>query len=146
MSCAFCSPETTKGRIIIENTFAFAFPTIAPIVPGHVLISPKRHAIYYEDLTFEEKDAIEELRVQLKDALIKAFGAQGFNYAWNEEKIGGQSVPHFHLHILPRKEGDAGVYKYEPREFIYRTTPADERPNSSDDELRDIVSIIQKAL
>ncbi len=120
MSCAFCNNPDLEARIIIKNELAFAFPTNMPIVRGHVLISPIRHVQYYEDLSPDEKAAIEELRLKLKTALQKIFGAEGFNYAWNENKVGGQSVPHFHLHMLPRKEGDAGVHQYEPREFIYR--------------------------
>ena len=121
MDCPFCTSEEIKGRTVAENDFAFAFPTNTPIVPGHLLICPKRHVKYYEETTEAEKQAIEELRVILKDALKKSFGAEGFNYAWNEEKIGGQSVMHFHLHIVPRKEGDEGVHGYEPREFLYRS-------------------------
>ena len=104
----------------------------------------KRHVQYYEDSTREEKIAIEELRNKLKHALKKVFNAQGFNYAWNEEKIGGQSVPHFHLHIVPRKDGDQGVYQYEPREFLYR--PGPRTIASSHEELNEVVEMIKKAL
>jgi diadenosine tetraphosphate (Ap4A) HIT family hydrolase len=120
MNCAFCDNPDVQERIIIEDDFAFAFPTNTPIVPGHILVVPKRHIQYYEELNAEEKTSIELLREKIKSALQKVFDAQGFNYAWNEEEIGGQSVPHFHLHIVPRKEGDAGIYQYEPREFLYR--------------------------
>lgn len=143
MSCIFCENPNIKARTIIENDEAFVFPTNIPIVPGHVLISPKRHVKKYEDLTASEKIAIEELRVKIKDGLIKAFGAEGFNYAWNEADVAGQSVPHFHLHMLPRKAGDTGIYKYEPREFLYRPGS---RMDSPEEELIDIVGFIQKFL
>ncbi len=123
MNCVFCTDLKVKNITIIENDLAFAFLTITPIIPGHVLICPKRHIQYLEDATLEEREAIEELRNSIKVSLKKSFGAQGFNYAWNEERIGGQSIPHFHLHIIPRKEGDVGVYNYEPREFLYRPGP-----------------------
>jgi diadenosine tetraphosphate (Ap4A) HIT family hydrolase len=132
MNCPFCEDSSIKNRTVIENAHAIAFPTNIHIVQGHLLIAPKRHVQYYEDATQEEKQAIEELRLKLKIAMKREFGAQGFNYAWNEEKIGGQSVPHFHLHMLRRIEGDQGVYQYEPREFLYRpgprtiTTPTDD--------------------
>ena len=123
MECAFCHTEEIQPRTIAEDEFAFAFPTRTPIVPGHILISPKRHVQYYEDATLSERNAIENLRVKIKKALKQAFNAEGFNYAWNEEEIGGQSVPHLHLHVIPRKTGDSGVYQYEPREFLYRPGP-----------------------
>ena len=144
MSCAFCRNQEIKERTVIENDLAFVFPTNIPIVPGHLLICPKRHVQYYEDVTQEEKVAIESLREKLKFALQKAFGAEGFNYAWNEEIIGGQSVPHFHLHIIPRKEGDTGIYQYEPREFLYR--PGPRSVATSTEELLEVISLIQKAL
>jgi len=59
-------------------------------------------------------------------------------------QIGGQSVPHFHLHIVPRKEGDQGVYQYEPREFLYR--PGPRTISSPHEELNGVVEMIKKAL
>lgn len=129
--------------MIVENDLAFAFPTNTPIVPGHILVVPKRHVQFYEESTSEEKIAIEELREKIKKALLKVFGAQGFNYAWNEEEIGGQSVSHFHLHIVPRKEGDSGIYQYEPREFLYRPGT---RATSPNEELFEVIESIRATL
>ncbi|MBI1974685.1 MAG: HIT family protein [Candidatus Zambryskibacteria bacterium] len=144
MDCPFCKNEEVKHRTIIENDLAFAFPTNTPIVSGHILVCPKRHIQYYEDTTSEEKNAIENLRGKLKPALKRAFGAEGFNYAWNEEKIGGQSVSHFHLHIVPRKEGDVGIYQYEPREFLYR--PGPRTVASPQEEIDTAIKAIKQAL
>jgi ATP adenylyltransferase len=145
-ACAFCDTESLAERLIIENELARAFPTNAPIVAWHVLIAPKRHVQNFEGLTEMERTAIEELRMKLHTAMEGALGADGFNYAWNEGKVGGQSVPHFHLHMLPRKEGDAGVHQYEPREFIYRPIPLELRPSSSEEELRDVAKQIRESL
>ena len=141
MECDFCDISSLKNRIINENDFAFVFPSNTPIVPGHLLIVPKRHVQYYEDLTSEEKTSIEDLRVWSKKSLRNVFGAQGFNYAWNEEAIGGQSVPHFHLHIVPRTENDAGIYEYEPRKFLYRPGS---RAESPEEELADVVKLLKQ--
>lgn len=143
MNCDFCKTSEVIDRIIIENELAFAFPTKTPIVPGHVLICPKRHIKYYEDATTEEKIAMELLRAKIKYALKKTFRAEGFNYAWNEETIGGQSVPHFHLHVTPRTPGDAGIYNYEPREFLYR--PGPRTTTSPEEELLDIAQKLKSA-
>jgi diadenosine tetraphosphate (Ap4A) HIT family hydrolase len=86
MNCPFCTNQEVQDRTIIENDVAFAFPTNTPIVPGHILVCPKRHIQYYEEATLEEMKGIEELRSKLKIALKEVFGAEGFNYAWNEEK------------------------------------------------------------
>lgn len=106
--------------MISENDLAWAFPTNIPITPGHTLVIPKRCVTRFEDLTSEEKIAIFELTDTIKKGLRMVCGAYGFNHAWNEGEKAGQSVPHFHLHIVPRTEGDSGIYGYEPRDFLYR--------------------------
>jgi len=106
-------------------------------------VVPKRCVAKYEDLTKEEREAIEELRVKMVNALTKLYGAEGFNIAWNVNKIAGQSVPHFHLHIVPRKEGDEGIYEYEPRKFLYRPGSRETTPEA---ELKAVSEEIKKAI
>lgn len=142
-NCVYCEKPEIKDREIIGNDLAWVFPTNIPIVPGHVLIAPRRCVAKYEDLTEDEKKSIEDLRLKIINALIKSFNAQGFNYAWNENPIAGQSVPHFHLHVLPRKENDEGVTEYEPRKFLYRPGSRETTP---EDELIKIVKLIQENL
>ena len=140
MTCAFCKDTSLQEREITSNDLARAFLGNIPIVPGHTLVVPKRCVSKYKDLTLEEKAAIEELRVLVCSALRKTFDAEGFNFAWNEGEGCGQSVPHFHLHIVPRKKGDVGVYNYEPREFLYRPGTRTENPEA---ELREVATIIR---
>ncbi len=137
--CVFCTNAEVKNRKITENDLALMFPTNIPIVPGHVLIVPKRCVAKYGDLTLEEKGAIEKLRVKTTQALQKAFGAKGFNYAWNENEIAGQAVPHFHLHIVPRKEGDEGITEYEPRKFLYRPGSRETTPEKELEKISELI-------
>ncbi len=141
--CVYCNKKEIKNREIIGNDLAWVFPTNMPIIPGHVLIAPRRCVAKYENLTVEEKDSMEKLRVQIISALRKTFNAEGFNYAWNESPIAGQSVPHFHLHVLPRKEGDEGITEYEPRKFLYRPGSRETTP---EEELTRICELIQTNL
>lgn len=143
MKCAYCELPEIREREIVRNKYAWCFPTNIPIVPGHVLICPIRHVAKFEDLTSKEVEAIFELRGKLKKALVKLFDAEGFNYAWNEGGIAGQSVPHFHLHMLPRKEGDTGITKYEPRKFLYRPGSREATP---EEELRGVSEEIKGVL
>ncbi|MBR9702253.1 HIT family protein [Candidatus Pacearchaeota archaeon] len=143
MICAFCENKENDERVVVENKLAKAFPTTQPIVPGHILILPKRCVSKFEDLTIGERNAVFELMDKVKKALRKSFDCKGFNHAWNENLIAGQTVPHFHLHIIPRKKGDKGIYEYEPRKFIYRLGS---RENSSQEELLEIASIIKDNL
>lgn len=129
--------------MIAENDLAWAFPTNTPITLGHTLVIPKRCIANFEDLTLEEQVAVFELASKIKDAMRKIFGAHGFNHAWNEGNKAGQSVPHLHLHIVPRTEGDVGIYEYEPRRFLYRPGSRAESPQ---DELVGIALQIKAAL
>jgi histidine triad (HIT) family protein len=143
MDCAYCTLPEIKAREIVRNELAWAFPGNMPIVPGHVLILPIRHVSKISDLTMEEMKAILDLREKLSVAMKDIFGAEGFNYAWNEEKIAGQSVPHFHLHMLPRKKGDTGIIEYEPRKFLYRPG---EREITPEEELQTVAEILREKL
>lgn len=109
-----------KGRVIAQNHLAFSFLSHMPIVVGHTLICPLRVVPSCEELQLEEWQAILNLKHQVCEALKHAFHAEGFNFAWNQGEGAGQSVPHFHLHVVPRKKGDVGVLQYEPRAFLYR--------------------------
>jgi diadenosine tetraphosphate (Ap4A) HIT family hydrolase len=142
--CPFCTDNDVLARVCIENDLARAFPTNIPIVPWHMLVCPKRHVQYADDLTKEEWVAIETLRKAVRTGLQTVCGAEGFNYAWNEEAVGGQSVPHFHLHIVPRKEGDAGVHGYEPRECLYR--PSAREVTTPEEVLRDVSQKLREAI
>ncbi len=141
--CTFCTNPEVKDRIVYENDLVMVFPTHAPIVPGHLLISPKRHVVTQSEVTDEEGKALLDTLKLLKPALTKSFNAEGFNVAWNEGELSGQSVPHLHIHLLPRKEGDKGVVGYEPREFLYRPGVRD---LSLQEELKEVVELIQKNL
>lgn len=142
-TCVYCTLPDIKAREIVGNDLAWVFPTNIPITPGHVLVVPRRCVARLEDLTQDEREAIEALRVRMVGALKKACGATAFNFAWNDGKLAGQSVPHFHLHVVPRTEGDTGILEYEPRKFLYRPG---ERATSPEEELNRIAQIIRAAL
>lgn len=112
-------PEISE-RIVAKNQLAFAFVNYMPIVPGHILICPIRPVETDEKLSKDEWAAILELKKTICKSLKSVLKAEGFNFAWNSGEMAGQTVPHFHLHIVPRKSGDQGVYQYEPRAFLYR--------------------------
>lgn len=142
-SCLFCEDKGIKERTIVKNELVFAFPTNIPIVPGHTIICPIRHILNINELTEQEIKSIFEMIEKLKNAMREVFDATGFNFAWNEGKSAGQSIEHLHFHILPRKEGDAGVTEYEPREFFYRPGSRETTPEA---ELKFVSEILKNAL
>ena len=106
--CIFC--KIAKGEIpsgkVYEDEKVFAFMDIAPISKGHVLVIPKEH---HKDLLDMPNDLLAELAKTTKKiakAVVKAAKADGFNIGQNNGSVAGQAVFHFHLHIIPRFEGD----------------------------------------
>ncbi len=119
-----------QNRRYLENDLAFVILTNMPITPGHSLVIPKREVANFSDLSPEELLAIHQLSQKVMQLLERTFGAKGFNCAWNQGEGYGQSVPHFHLHIVPRTPGDAGIVDYEPRQFLYRPGSRKESPEA----------------
>ncbi|MBI5004176.1 HIT domain-containing protein [Candidatus Kaiserbacteria bacterium] len=142
-TCPFCTDPVVQDRAIIKEKLAWSFPTNIPVVPGHTLILPVRCVATFEELTPEERVAIFDLMSRTMRSLKKVFAAEGFNVAWNQGEVAGQSVPHFHLHVLPRKSGDTGITQYEPRQFLYRPGA---RETSPEEELKDVAKIIRDNL
>lgn len=123
MHCAFCEIPEMKARTIFETDLVWAFPSYLPISPAHILVCPKRCVPTYEDLAVEEREALFSLMTSLKPALHAAYGAEGFNYAWNEGRVADQTVPHVHIHLLPRIPGDKVKLGFDPRAAFYQHDP-----------------------
>jgi diadenosine tetraphosphate (Ap4A) HIT family hydrolase len=140
---SFINDPTISERTVAENELAIAFLGKMPIVPGHTLICPKREIAKSEDITPEEWRDILELKEAVCKKLKNVFQSEGFNFAWNEGELAGQSVAHFHLHVLPRKMGDAGILEYEPRMFLYRPGVRDLSPQ---EELASIAQLLRNSL
>jgi diadenosine tetraphosphate (Ap4A) HIT family hydrolase len=77
-----------------------------PISPGHTLIIPKRHVGSFFDLEADERAELLVLLCQAKVVADKEFSPQGYNIGINDGAAAGQTVPHLHLHLIPRFEGD----------------------------------------
>ena len=143
MKCVYCDSPDIKAREIYRDSLVRVFPTNIPITPGHMLIVPKRHVAKAADLTAAERAVLFLMLAKVEEALVKTFGAKGFNVAWNEGECAGQSVPHFHVHVVPREPGDTGITEYEPRKFLYRPGS---REASPEDELRAGAVLVKKNL
>jgi len=107
--CAFCS--LAPGRIILSNKLAMTFRDGFPVSPGHTLVSPRRHVASLFDTTEEERRAMLVLLDAAKAGIDSEFRPDGYNIGINDRPAGGQTVPHLHIHLIPRYVGD----KPEPR-------------------------------
>ncbi len=106
--CPLCS---TKDMVIenghgIENELAYALTDTNPVSPGHCLIVPRRHVAEFFDATKEEKLAIFDLIDEMKAIIDKKHNPDAYNIGVNIGKAAGQSVPHIHIHMMPRYTGD----------------------------------------
>ncbi|QNK02920.1 HIT family protein [Dyella telluris] len=108
MACPFC--EIVAGRleasVVAQTAHALAFLDLRQAVPGHVLVVPKAHVedIYAIDPTVAGD--VMQLGVRVAHALRDAFHAPGLNLWQSNGAAAGQEVPHFHLHVQPRRVGD----------------------------------------
>jgi diadenosine tetraphosphate (Ap4A) HIT family hydrolase len=77
-----------------------------PISPGHTLIIPKRHVGSFFEISIEERDAMLDLLDQAKKVVDTELNPDGFNIGINDGPSAGQTVPHLHIHLIPRFKGD----------------------------------------
>ena len=106
--CIFC--KIIKGDIpsftIYEDDLFKVILDRFPAAPGHALIIPKAHYKDMFELPQEVVEALYPLAQKIAIQIKKAVGAEGMNVVQNNGDVAGQSVYHFHLHLVPRKAGD----------------------------------------
>jgi diadenosine tetraphosphate (Ap4A) HIT family hydrolase len=102
--CLFCTLPTE--RIIDSNEFGVVIRDGYPISEGHTLIIPKRHVGSFFEITQDEKLAILALLESAQKQLKKELNPPSFNIGINDGKEAGQTVPHLHIHLIPRYQSD----------------------------------------
>ena len=102
----FGSILLSNRQIFFESSLCLGIVNIKPIVPGHVLLIPKRVCPRLHDLTPIESADLFQCVYQISPILEKYYQAEALNIAIQDGKVAGQSVPHVHVHLLPRKLGD----------------------------------------
>ncbi len=104
--CLFC--EVVAGErpaaLVLDEEQVMAFLDVRPVFKGHVLLVPRRHVLTLPDLPAELRDPFLEAAQRLSRAVVTGLGAQGSFVATNN--VVSQSVPHLHLHVVPRTKGD----------------------------------------
>lgn len=103
--CPFCNPNS-QTELILESATAFAIFDRFPVSNGHTLIIPKKHSSNYFELSFKEQSACWFMLNKAREILQNKFNPDGFNVGININESGGQTVPHVHIHLIPRYKGD----------------------------------------
>jgi diadenosine tetraphosphate (Ap4A) HIT family hydrolase len=104
MDCFFCNLDLS--RIIDSNDHCVVISDGYPISPGHTLVIPKRHVSSFFDLSIEERQAIMILIESAKRMLDTFYQPDAYNIGINDGPAAGQTVPHVHIHLIPRYVGD----------------------------------------
>jgi diadenosine tetraphosphate (Ap4A) HIT family hydrolase len=103
-TCPFCT--LPQERIKRQNDLGQVIRDGYPISPGHTLIIPKRHIASFFQLQKHEHDALLRLIEEAKLDLDEEFKPDAYNIGINDGPVAGQTVPHLHIHLIPRYQGD----------------------------------------
>jgi diadenosine tetraphosphate (Ap4A) HIT family hydrolase len=103
-SCPFC--RLSEERIVRETPLGLVFRDAYPISAGHTLIVPRRHIGSYFDMNHEEAHELHILLCWAKQDLDQRYTPSGYNIGVNDGPHAGQTVPHLHIHLIPRYPGD----------------------------------------
>ena len=110
--CVFC--KIIRGEIpcckIHEDDLLLSFLDLSPFNYGHALIIPKAHHHSITTLPAEYAHAMIDLAPKVAVAQMRELGNEAFNLLMNNGSIAGQSVPHVHLHVIPRTVNDDPLF------------------------------------
>ena len=135
MDCSFCAiiAGETESLIVFEDEVSFAFLDKRPLFPGHCLLVPRRHYETFGDLPPELIGPLFTNAQLLTRAVELAMKAEGSFVAINNRV--SQSVPHLHVHIVPRRKKDGLKGFFWPR-----------TPYKSESEMEDVLRAIRAAI
>lgn len=116
-ACPFCALHDRD--LVAQNALAVAIRDRFPVSPGHTLVIPRRHAATWFDATRAEQLALLDLVDGIKRRLDAERRPDGYNVGFNAGSAAGQTVPHLHLHVIPRYQGDVP----DPRGGVRHVVP-----------------------
>jgi diadenosine tetraphosphate (Ap4A) HIT family hydrolase len=105
VSCVFCG-DLKDHLVLEESELVYAMADRFPVSPGHTLIIPRRHCADYFLLSPDEQSACWEMVNKMKSILDLQYHPDGYNIGINNLQAAGQTVPHVHIHLIPRYHSD----------------------------------------
>lgn len=103
-TCPFCHPN--RDLVWLNADIALVLWDTYPISKGHSLIIPMQHVASVYELSAEDQTVLWSMVAEARQRLIKDLNPDGFNIGLNDGVAAGQTVPHAHIHLIPRYEGD----------------------------------------
>ncbi len=121
-NCIFCklANGVFPTNSIYEDEDFNVILDLSPATKGHALIIPKEHYKNLYELPEETAGKVFKLAKKLAITMTEKLGADGFNIVQNNNEVAGQTVFHFHMHLIPRYEGDGQDILWKP------TSPSEE--------------------
>lgn len=107
--CLFCNPSFYDGRTIKENRYWYAICDGYPVTQWHTLIIPKRHIASPFQLTLIEFLSLFFFIRKVKKIVVANSETNNFNIGINDGEDAGQTIPHLHIHLIPRHSDDGGL-------------------------------------
>src|ERR1700756_3028021 len=104
MACPFCT--LAESRIRFESELAVAVDDAYPVSPGHTLVVPRRHVGSYFQLDEAERLALSRIMVRVQREFAERLAPDAYTIGINDGPAAGQSIPHVHIHLIPRFRGD----------------------------------------
>ncbi len=136
--CPFCA-DAVADIAFLESPRFRAIVNAAPVLPGHSLVIPQRHIESLLALSDEEVAEMVNLSRRAAGLLTRVYGAEGFDWTIQESEAAGQSVPHLHLHLIPRRKGDLP----DPGDWYHRLIEYEGRPRLTHGEMRRLAEILR---
>ena len=107
--CAIVAKDDKVERLEVYRTELFIISlNLYPYSPGHLLIFPQRHVVDLRELNSDEVLGFHELQCLSFEVLSEAYQPRGFNVGFNMGETSGASIPHLHLHVVPRYQRELG--------------------------------------
>lgn len=120
--CIFCqiASKTEEASIVYEDEAFIAFMDAFPLTNGHCLVIPKNHLVRLDALNAKSRAKLFNIGHKIIEAQkLAGYGINGTNLLINDGKAANQTVPHLHLHLIPRENGD--LLKSLPKLFLHIT-------------------------
>ena len=117
--CIFCKIVNREipATVVFEDDDVFVFMDIGPIIKGHALVVSKRHYDFVSEVPDEIVAKLHLTAKRIARAQLNGLGADGVNIMQNNGIAAGQEVPHIHVHVIPRFDGDGHHWNWNAKKY-----------------------------
>ncbi len=102
--CPFCRESTVEGQAVYQGTHLMVLANWTPVLPGHLMIIPRRHVVRVSELNPEELVEFGDVVGRIQEAFQRVYGSSDMLLCAQDGVKAGQTVYHMHFHAIPRPE------------------------------------------